>query len=63
MIHQSAKRWDKKHAKSPNHNIIKDDKLIPLNRPCDRCGEIVGQGFIHSECAEIEMGVFLDILC
>ena len=54
-IHINAERWD-----SYPQNKHQGNHFIPHGRPCDRCGEIVAEGYIHDEClkAELASGYF-----
>ena len=61
MIHKAAKQWDKDHAREVARHVIKDGTFVPVNRPCDQCGEAVEQGFIHAACAEKERDFYMDI--
>ena len=59
-MHQLAAEWDKKYKAS--HSPLRNTKrmiagqvdMLPVNRPCDWCGEVVATGFIHSHCLKEE---------
>lgn len=57
-----AKKWDEKYSKClDKHKVIKGE-LVPINRPCDWCGQSVRLGYIHEECLKKERDLWLDIL-
>lgn len=53
-MHKKAKAWDKKYRTSNAQNkkvlVAGNEVFIPLNRPCDWCGKLTKEGFIHGEC-------------
>jgi hypothetical protein len=64
-MHIKAKQWDKEQGFDTSFGTGKPypkDKPLPQNRPCDWCGEIVVEGFIHLKCRIKEQEVFMDIL-
>lgn len=61
-MHHFAEKWEKNHKNDANSYENVDGKLVPVNRPCDWCGEIVDMGYIHSECRNEEASFYLDIL-
>lgn len=61
-MHQLAKEWDKKYSRDPHRVLNVDGKLTPVNRPCDWCGKRTVSGYIHTECAEKERNMWLDII-
>ena len=48
MSHPHAEAWDLYHQ-------VRGSLHIPYNRPCDRCGELVAEGFIHPSCLGPEL--------
>ena len=60
-MHKKAKEWNTKHY--PDMGGKTPKSLIPFDRPCDWCGEIVNIGHIHDgKCREEEMKFWMDIL-
>lgn len=49
-MHAAAKKWDLKYG-------ARYDKMdmLPMARPCDRCGQPVTMGYIHVECVWAEV--------
>ncbi len=48
-MHKAAKKWDRQHGDFSRNFDCRKHKP-PKNRPCDWCGEIVDEGFIHEKC-------------
>lgn len=48
-MHPDAKQWDQENY------VCKLTKRIPHNRPCDRCGVLVTEGYIHQKCLREEL--------
>lgn len=61
-MHINASKWDKENEHKFSAYVVKDDILIPKNRPCDWCGERVKIGYIHPDCEEKETRWFLDTI-
>ena len=61
-MHERAATWDRENKVRASAYVIEDDKLIPINRPCDWCGVPVARGYLHDECAEPEKDFWLDVL-
>lgn len=60
-MHPKAEAWNK--TKYPHLDGKTPHHLIPFNRPCDWCGEIVDIGWIHKPvCLDKERTFWLDLL-
>lgn len=61
MKHRKAEEWDSKHGKEVDKHEVASGKYVPVNRPCDRCGETVERGYIHRFCQEEERKFWLEV--
>ena len=61
-MHRLAEEWDRKHRNLVAHHVVEDGKFIPINRPCDWCGQVVQKGWIHPSCGRNEARHVLDLL-
>ena len=61
-MHINAKKWDQQHSNAVEFHEIENGKFIPINRPCDWCGNKVAKGYIHKDCCEKETKLYLEIL-
>ncbi len=64
-MHPKAKQWNEENGVNtewPKGEPWPKDKPQPTNRPCDWCGELVGEGFIHKECLKLEADYWWDII-
>jgi hypothetical protein len=61
-----ARIWDKlpkEHKKFALVPVDGEIKEVPVNRPCDWCGEIVDIGYLHhGECSKEDTKFWLDVL-
>lgn len=61
-MHQSAAHWDKINADKATAHVVQEGKRLPVDRPCDWCGEPVPVGFIHKDCAKKEQAFWFDLI-
>lgn len=61
-MHLKAEEWDELNGNRASSHLIKGDKFIPINRPCDWCGAVVDEGYIHNTCLREEASFLIETL-
>jgi hypothetical protein len=64
-MHHKAKEWEREHGINTSFATGQSPPPgtpAPKNRPCDWCGEIVEEGYIHPQCQELEREFILGII-
>lgn len=62
-MHDLAAKWDDEHGITKAvAKKMSDSGKPPKNRPCDWCGKVVREGWIHDKCADKERTFWLDLI-